>query len=116
MMTTFLGRLSPVDEHLAALHSRGHDVRVVDGGTDKADVLERFRLGLGLPDWFGRNWDALVDCLRDLDGAGGRPLELVWDHVHALREREPATYETALQILQEAEAGRTDLRVTVIDR
>ncbi|MFD4633118.1 barstar family protein [Streptomyces sp. NPDC058284] len=39
------------------------------GVTDKAAFMERCARGLGLPDWFGRNWDALADCLTDLSWA-----------------------------------------------
>ncbi len=33
---------------------------------DKAAFLERCATDLELPEWFGRNWDALADCLTDL--------------------------------------------------
>lgn len=32
----------------------------------KAELLERVALALSFPDYFGRNWDALIDCLSDL--------------------------------------------------
>ncbi|MEU1149514.1 barstar family protein [Streptomyces sp. NPDC005863] len=41
----------------------------LDGVTDKAAFMERCARGLGLPDWFGHNWDALADCLTDLSWA-----------------------------------------------
>ena len=37
----------------------------LDGVADKAGLMERCAHTLALPDWFGRNWDALVDCLGD---------------------------------------------------
>lgn len=40
------------------------------GVTDKAGFLEACASGLELPDWFGRNWDALADCLTDLSWWG----------------------------------------------
>src|SRR3546814_314131 len=46
----------------------GHAVAAIDlaGCRDKDDVLDRFAAALHFPDWFGRNWDALADCLGDL--------------------------------------------------
>ncbi|MFI1765638.1 barstar family protein [Streptomyces sp. NPDC020800] len=35
------------------------------GVTDKAGLMDRTARALALPDWFGRNWDALVDSLSD---------------------------------------------------
>ncbi|AXK34247.1 hypothetical protein DVA86_17925 [Streptomyces armeniacus] len=40
------------------------------GVTDKAGFLDACASGLELPDWFGRNWDALADCLTDLSWWG----------------------------------------------
>ncbi|MFF4397602.1 barstar family protein [Streptomyces sp. NPDC001480] len=35
------------------------------GVTDKAGLMDRCVRALDLPDWFGRNWDALADSLSD---------------------------------------------------
>ncbi|MEU9173642.1 barstar family protein [Streptomyces sp. NPDC048420] len=37
----------------------------LDGVTDKAGLMDRCARDLPLPDWFGRNWDALADVLSD---------------------------------------------------
>jgi len=39
------------------------------GVSDKPAFMDRCVRALDLPDWFGRNWDALADCLRDLSWA-----------------------------------------------
>lgn len=36
------------------------------GVTAKPAFMDRCARALGLPDYFGRNWDALADCLGDL--------------------------------------------------
>ncbi|MFF4802125.1 barstar family protein [Streptomyces sp. NPDC001351] len=38
----------------------------LDGVTDKAGLMDRCVSVLKFPDWFGRNWDALVDSLSDI--------------------------------------------------
>lgn len=37
----------------------------LDGVKDKAGLMDRCAETLELPDWFGRNWDALADSLAD---------------------------------------------------
>ena len=92
---------------LAALattaRSMGRSVRIVDGGADKKAALAAFAEGLALPDWFGKNLDALTDALRDLADETAREIELVWDG-------------TALKVLRDVEAERDDLHITVIER
>jgi len=39
---------------------------------DKADFLEHMARAMGFPQWFGRNWDALADCLKDLSWLPGK--------------------------------------------
>ncbi len=36
------------------------------GVGDRRAFMDRAAVDLRLPDWFGRNWDALADCLTDL--------------------------------------------------
>ncbi|MEO7131090.1 MAG: barstar family protein [Dermatophilaceae bacterium] len=115
-MTTFLGRNSEADDHLTDLVAQGFDVRVVPAGLTKAAVLTEFATALGLPEWFGHNWDALLDALRDLGNDDGRHIELVWDQVRVLRKTDRRTFRTVLEILEQVEAERDDLRVTVIAR
>lgn len=45
------------------------------GAASKNDVLKRIGTDLALPTWFGRNLDALYDCLTDLrpNGDASRP-------------------------------------------
>lgn len=42
-----------------------HAVAVRAAGSEKAALLEELRTGLRFPPYFGFNWDALDDCLRD---------------------------------------------------
>ncbi|MEW2528707.1 barstar family protein [Streptomyces sp. NPDC047071] len=38
----------------------------LSGVRDKDAFMERCATAFALPEWFGRNWDALADCLTDL--------------------------------------------------
>ncbi|WP_431045113.1 barstar family protein [Streptomyces sp. P1-3] len=75
----------------------------LDGVSDKAAFLDRCARDLRLPDWFGRNWDALADCLTDLSWWGEPTGYLLrvqgWA---AFRAADPAAAETAAEILTEA--------------
>ncbi|MFB6642140.1 barstar family protein [Streptomyces chartreusis] len=54
---------------LDAARAAGWETAVLDlsGVTDKAGLMTACAEGLRLPDWFGSNWDALADCLSDLE-------------------------------------------------
>jgi len=43
------------------------NVSIPAGITDREQLFEAFAAQLDFPDYFGRNWDALYDCLTDLD-------------------------------------------------
>ncbi|MEV1024603.1 barstar family protein [Streptomyces sp. NPDC050264] len=84
-------------------------VRVIDldGVTDKAALMERCAAALDLPDWFGRNWDALADALGDpgqLPDVAGR-LVLVVTGWEQFRRRDPEQWETALDVFGQASAA-----------
>ena len=45
----------------------------------KAGFLGRAARALNFPDWFGKNWDALNDCLTDLSWLDGRGLVIIFE-------------------------------------
>ncbi|GAA2720722.1 MULTISPECIES: barstar family protein [Streptomyces] len=84
---------------------RGAHLRL-DGVHDKAAFLDACARDLDLPDWFGRNWDALADCLTDLSWwrETGKPhgyllLAEDWGTFH---KSAPADARTAEAILTDA--------------
>ena len=58
---------------LDAAREAGLDAARIDA---EQALFERVAQALDFPDWFGRNWDALEDCLGDLSwrGAAGQVL------------------------------------------
>ena len=43
------------------------------GIAGEEELFSALAAELSLPGWFGANWDALLDCLRDLDQGGDAP-------------------------------------------
>ncbi|HEX2197889.1 MAG TPA: barstar family protein [Burkholderiales bacterium] len=56
-------RVTRADEVLDALRGSPLALARLDL---RQPVFEAFSQALAFPDWFGRNWDALEDCLTDL--------------------------------------------------
>jgi RNAse (barnase) inhibitor barstar len=73
----------------------------VDGWThqDKTELLDALAKALSFPDWFGHNFDALADCLRDIDGD---PLVLLWDGWGTLARADRRAFDVTVDIF----AGR----------
>lgn len=100
-------------------HAAGWQVSVLDltGITDKAGFMARCVRALDLPDWFGRNWDALADVLGDPDWGPASPGRLLvvtgWRQYAKVR---PDEWEVAQQVLESA-AGhyeRFDAALSVV--
>jgi RNAse (barnase) inhibitor barstar len=71
----------------------------------RAGLFTELAARLRLPGYFGRNWDALADCLTDL--VGEAPLTLVVDDaVQLLADEPPAQLATLLTLLGDVAAGR----------
>ncbi|RFU84219.1 hypothetical protein DY218_23690 [Streptomyces triticagri] len=90
---------------LALAAESGRAVLLLDlaGVRDKAGFMDRCTTRLDLPDWFGRNWDALADCLTDLSwlpAAQGRVLVLAGWAEYA--REQPRDWAVAREVLAEA--------------
>lgn len=77
------------------------DVRLVAIGpaADRNGLLNSFAESLRFPDWFGRNYDALADLLRD-DGYVDRTVVL-WRGWALLAEADPEAFAVFLDILRD---------------
>ncbi|MFF2776725.1 barstar family protein [Streptomyces sp. NPDC058052] len=76
------------------------DAVVLDlhGVTEKTAFMDRCVRALPLPVWFGRNWDALADCLADLRA----PMAIVVTGWHAYAEAEPDDWALAQEVFSAA--------------
>lgn len=83
----------------AGLLARRIDLR---GCEDKAALLLRVANALDFPAGLGRNWDALDDALRDLSWLQAPGYVLLFDQAGDLRDADETSFDTLLEILDEA--------------
>jgi hypothetical protein len=79
-------------------------VAVLDGnkaGT-RAGFFQEIAGALHFPDYFGRNWDAVYDCLTDFNWLPAAGYVLVLDGFDHLAMNEPGQWEIGLKVLREA--------------
>ncbi|WP_405142666.1 barstar family protein [Sphaerisporangium sp. NBC_01403] len=93
--------------------STGPAPAVVDGRScqTRAAFFEEAARALRFPEYFGRNWDALADSLRDATRTGN--VTVIVEHAEDLLSAEPPEQlATLLEIL--AEAAETGLTLTLL--
>ena len=86
-----------------AMHD-GLFVAWVDGKrvTTKEEFLTEVAQALKFPGYYGRNWDAFDECIRDLEWLPARGYVLVLDEYGWFAQRDAESWEIALAILKEA--------------
>lgn len=88
------GASGPIDAELAR---RGWEVALVPPSTTDDGLWDGLVVALGLPDWFGRNLDALDEALGDL----AAPTALVLTTWTAYARARPERWERLLPVLGE---------------
>lgn len=98
---------APVEELEAAAEELGWRTVVLDGAEveDKTAFLEQCAEAFALPEWFGLNWDALEECLGDLDLGGAEGVVVLWTGWGAMAEEAASDFAVALDILGGAVRG-----------
>jgi RNAse (barnase) inhibitor barstar len=88
-----------------AAYARGAYPHVVDGARalDKLSTLDAIAAVLSFPDHFGRNLDALYDCLTDLSWLPRGEHVLIWSASDRLRQADPKAYLAIRGVLYDAE-------------
>lgn len=76
-------RVSRSDEIVDALRGSALSFAVIPL-SGKTELLQTIAKTLAFPDWFGRNWDALEDCLTDLSWREAPGHVLVFEDSQAL--------------------------------
>lgn len=85
--------------------------------SSRSELLSALEDALQLPSYFGQNWDALSDCLRDLSWIGQRRVILVHDDVPPLGDQTLAVYLDVLsQCVRDWNTGADHQLVVVFPR
>jgi RNAse (barnase) inhibitor barstar len=74
----------------------------------KDQLLNHFATALSFPSHFGENWDALEECLTDLEWVDAQGYLLYYDHIDGLLAAHPDQFETLVEILRDAVASWKD--------
>jgi hypothetical protein len=72
------------------------------GVSSKSALLDAVGKGIGLPDYFGRNWDSFEECLRDFDE--GKGWLVILDHADSLLSIPESELSTFKGILSDVAA------------
>jgi len=65
----------------------------------KSDLLQAMSESLRFPSYFGHNWDALEECLRDLSWFQSGAIAIVFREADRVLESSPKEFETLIAIL-----------------
>ena len=82
----------------------GFAVRTIQGKKCQvpSTLFGEFARALDFPDYFGHNWDALEECLADLEWLQAKGYILVIHNAEGVLPEDDEEYETLLEILSDA--------------
>lgn len=68
----------------------------------KEQFLNHTATALHFPEHFGHNWDALEECLTDLEWVDAEGYVIYYEHIDGLLTAHPDQFETLVEILRDA--------------
>ena len=68
----------------------------------KEQLLNHVATALRFPEHFGHNWDALEECLTDLEWVDAEGYVLYYDHIDPFLAAQPEQFATLVEILRDA--------------
>ncbi|MGC4096903.1 MAG: barstar family protein [Nitrospira sp.] len=82
----------------------GYALRIIQGKNCRtlSNLFDEFARALAFPDYFGHNWDALEECLADLEWLPATGYILLITDAHAVLPGDEEEYETLLEVLDDA--------------
>ena len=83
-------------------------VAVVTTLDERRALLTAIGRELRFPSYYGRNLDALEECLNDLSWLPAGEVVLIWDGADALRQTDPRGHRVLLEVLAAAMESTAD--------
>ncbi|MGH3414164.1 MAG: barstar family protein [Marmoricola sp.] len=85
----------------------------VDGLThqDKTGFLKEVGAALSFPGWYGENFDALADCLRDVSGPDRGGTVVLWDCWGPFARGDRSAFDVAVDVLRKRAADTPSFTV-----
>lgn len=81
----------------------------------KEQLLNHVATVLRFPNHFGQNWDALEECLTDLEWVDGDGYLIYFDHIDGLLSAHPDQFATFVEIVRDAvESWKEDGEAMVV--
>lgn len=81
----------------------------------KEQLLNHVATVLQFPNHFGSNWDALEECLTDLEWVDGDGYLIYFDHIDGLLSAHPDQFATFVEIVRDAvESWKDDGEAMVV--
>lgn len=112
--TTILARL----EHASVYHMPGDgETGLIDAAEqngfavfrvdltsahDKQEMLKAIGIAMAFPEGYGHNWDALLDCLADLNWQPADGYVVILEHCDGIHGRAEADFVQTLQVFEAA--------------
>lgn len=98
-------------EHARA---RGALAHLLGPVMSKAEALDAIGTALNFPAWYGRNLDALHDCLTDLSWQPAGEHVLIWTGHRQLEAEDPDGYRAIVAVLNDATAASSGRPLSVL--
>ena len=103
----FLPKAPELKSVQSTAKSAGYACFHIDGKNiaRKEQLLNHVATALRFPGDFGHNWDALEECLTDMDWVDGDGYVIYYDHIDGLLTAHPDQFETFVEIVRDAVAS-----------
>lgn len=82
----------------------GFALRIIEGKKCRtpSGLFSEFARALSFPDYFGHNWDALEECLADLEWLPAKGYIILISDAQAVLPDDEEEYDTLLEVLDDA--------------